>query len=203
MPAIQRGPVNLSRPRTKGPVSLEESIARRRSVRTYEPGPLTEEEVSQLLWAAQGITGDNGFRAAPSGGATYPLETYLIAGNVTGIEAGLYHYVPDSHSLSLVKEGDLRAELSEAALGQPCIRDSAAVVVLTAIYGRTTDRYGDRGKMYVHMDVGHAAENLLLQAAALGLGGVPVGAFRTRTIAGMLGFSEAESPLYLLPFGRL
>ena len=178
-------------------------MARRRSIRAYKPGPLTGEEVPQILWAAQGITGDNGFRAAPSGGATYPLETYLIAGNVTGIEPGLYHYVPASHSLSLMKEGNLRAELSEAALGQPCIQGSAAVIVFSDIYERTTDRYGDRGKMYVHMDVGHAAQNVLLQATALGLGAVPVGAFRTRTIAGLLGFPETELPLYLLPIGRL
>jgi len=194
--------MKLPEPRRKGDVSLEESIARRRSVRTYQPGPVTIGEVSQLLWAAQGITGDNGFRAAPSGGATYPLETYLIAGSVTGLAPALYHYEPASHSLTLVKEGDLRAELSEIALGQPCVREAAAVVVLSAVYERTTERYGDRGKMYVHMDIGHAAENLLLQAAALGLAGVPVGAFRTRTLAGLLGFSEAETPLYLLPIGR-
>ncbi len=181
---------------------MEEALAGRRSIRAYEPGPLTSEEVSQLLWAAQGVTGDGGFRAAPSGGATYPLETYLISGNVTGIEPGLYRYVPATHSLLVVQSGDLRASLSEAALAQPCIRDAAAVVVLTAVYDRTTERYGDRGKMYVHMDVGHAAENLLLQATALGLGAVPVGAFRTRTIAGLLGLPESETPLYLLPIGR-
>jgi SagB-type dehydrogenase family enzyme len=194
--------MKLPEPRQTGPVSLEESIAMRRSVRTYNPGPVTIGEVSQLLWAAQGITGNDGFRAAPSGGATYPLGAYLIAGNVTGLEPGMYRYDPASHSLSPVKEGDLRVELSEAALGQPCVRDAAAIVAFSAIYERTTERYGDRGKMYVHMDAGHAAENLLLQATALGLGGVPVGAFRTRTLAGLLGFSEAETPLYLIPIGR-
>jgi SagB-type dehydrogenase family enzyme len=195
--------MNLPEPRRSSEVSFEESVARRRSIRTYKPGPVTIDEVSQLLWAAQGITGENGFRAAPSGGATYPLETYLVAGDADGLEPGLYRYDPASHSLTLVKSGDMRAELAEAALGQPCVGDAAAIIVLAAIYERTTDRYGDRGKMYVHMDVGHAAQNVLLQATALGLGAVPVGAFRTRTIGGMLGFSETELPIYLLPIGRL
>jgi len=195
--------MKLPEPRRSSDVSLEESVAQRRSVRTYKPGPVTVDEVSQLLWAAQGITGPSGFRAAPSGGATYPLETYLIAGDADGLEPGLYHYEQGSHSLTLVKNGDIRAELSEASLSQPCVRDAAVIIVLAAIYERTTERYGDRGKMYVHMDVGHAAQNVLLQATALGLGAVPVGAFRTRTIGGILGFSETELPMYLLPIGRL
>ena len=195
--------MKLPEPRDKSDVSLEEAIRDRRSVRAYKSGPLTLNEVAQLLWSAQGITGRDGFRAAPSGGATYPLETYVTVGDVVGLEPGLYHYETDQHSLSLVKQGELRAELSAASLEQPCVRDAAIVVVLSAVYDRTTERYGERGRMYVHMDVGHAAENLLLQASALGLGSVPVGAFRTRTIAQLLGMPENEVPLYLLPVGRL
>ncbi len=195
--------MQLPEPRRTGDISLEEALSRRRSVRAYAPGPVTLEEVSQLLWAAQGITGENRFRAAPSAGATYPLETYVVTGDAKGLEPGLYHYEPATHSLSFVKSGDMRAELSEASLGQPCLHSAAIVIVLSAIYERTTETYGDRGRMYVHMDVGHAAENVLLQAATLGLGSVPVGAFRTRTIAAMLGFPETELPLYLLPVGRL
>lgn len=195
--------MRLPEPRRTGSVSLEETIARRRSIRAYSPGAVTLEELAQLLWAAQGITGDKDFRAAPSGGATYPLETYVIAAEVSGLEPGLYHYVPAAHELTFVKGGDMRPEVSEASLGQPCVRNAAVILVLSAIYERTTERYGDRGKMYVHMDVGHAAENVLLQATALGLGSVPVGAFRTRTIGGLLGLAESELPMYLLPVGRL
>lgn len=184
-------------------MSLEEALSKRRSVRAYVPGALTLEEASQLLWATQGITGANGFRAAPSAGATYPLETHFVAGDVTDLAAGLYHYEPAEHSLSLVKEGDLRSELSELSLGQPSVREAPAVIVLSAVYERTTERYGDRGQMYVHMDVGHAAENVLLQATALGLGAVPVGAFRTRTVGGMLGFPDTQLTLYLIPVGRV
>lgn len=195
--------MKLPEPRDMSHVSLEEAIRRRRSVRAYKDGSVTLNEAAQLLWAAQGITGKDGLRAAPSAGATYPLETYLAVGDVAGLEPGLYHYEPETNSLSLVKQGELQSELSAASLDQPCVRDAAIIIILTAIYERTTERYGDRGRMYVHMDVGHAAENVLLQATALGLGGVPVGAFRTRTVAQLLGLSESEIPLYLLPLGRL
>lgn len=195
--------MKLPEPRDRSDISLEDAISKRRSVRAYKSGPLTLNEAAQLLWAAQGITGKDGFRAAPSGGATYPLETYLAVGDIVGLDPGLYRYDPQSHSLSLVNQGELRPELSAASLEQPCVRDAAIVIVLTALYERTTERYGERGKMYVHMDVGHAAENVLLQATALGLGSVPVGAFRTRTTAQLLGLPENEVPLYLLPVGRL
>ncbi len=200
---LKGGRVKLPEPRDMSHVSLEEAIRRRRSVRAYKDGSVTLNEAAQLLWAAQGITGKDGLRAAPSAGATYPLETYLAVGDVAGLEPGLYHYEPETNSLSLVKQGELQSELSAASLDQPCVRDAAIIIILTAIYERTTERYGDRGRMYVHMDVGHAAENVLLQATALGLGGVPVGAFRTRTVAQLLGLPESEIPLYLLPLGRL
>lgn len=195
--------MKLPEPRDRSDISLEEALRRRRSVRAYKSGPLTLNEASQLLWAAQGVAGRDGFRAAPSGGATYPLETYLAVGDIVGLDPGLYRYDPQTHSLSVVKQGELRPELSIASLEQPCVRDAAIVIILAAIYERTTERYGERGKMYVHMDVGHAAENVLLQATALGLGSVPVGAFRTRTVAQLLGLPENEVPLYILPVGRL
>lgn len=184
-------------------MTLEDALAKRRSIRSYKEGPLTLSELGCLLWAAQGRTGTRDFRAAPSAGATYPLELYVAAGNVRGLEPGLYRYVAPTHELSLVKSGDLRAELSAAALDQPPVREAAVDLILTAVYERTTDRYGERGKMYVHMDVGHAAENLLLQATALGLGAVPVGAFRTRTTGALLGLAETEVPLYIIPVGRV
>ena len=194
--------MELPLPRTKSTISLEEVLSQRRSVRSYAKEPLILDELAQLLWAAQGSTGPNSLRTAPSAGATYPLETYAIVGEVEGLEPGLYHYEPDSHTLSLVKQGDIRAELSEASLKQAQVADAAASIILSAVYDRTTTPYGDRGQMYVHMDVGHAAQNVLLQATALGLGSVPVGAFRTRTVAALLGLTEGELPLYILPVGR-
>ena len=194
--------MELPQPRTKSTISLEDVLSQRRSIRSYTKEPLTLGELAQLLWAAQGSTGSRGLRTAPSAGATYPLETYAIVGEVEGLKPGLYHYAPDSHSLSVVQQGDIRAELSEAALKQPQVADAAASLLLSAVYDRTTGSYGDRGQMYVHMDAGHAAQNVLLQATALGLGSVPVGAFRTRTVAALLGLAEGELPLYILPVGR-
>ena len=184
-------------------MSLEEVLSQRRSIRSYAKEPLSLNELAQLLWAAQGSTGPGGLRTAPSAGATYPLETYAIVGQVEGLEPGLYHYEPESHSLSLVKQGDFRTELSEASLKQSQVANAAVSLLFSAVYDRTTGFYGDRGQMYVHMDVGHAAQNVLLQATALGLGSVPVGAFRTRTVAALLGLPEGELPLYIVPVGRL
>jgi len=182
--------MKLPEPRTTGSLSVEAAIARRRSQRSYRNEPLALQEVAQLLWAAQGQTGGGQLRAAPSAGATYPLITYLVAGNIAGLEPGLYRYETSSHSLAQLRSGDMRAELSELALQQAFIRDAAAIVVFAARYERTTSVYGDRGTMYVHLDVGHAAENVLLQATALGLASVPVGAFRTRSVGTALGCPE-------------
>ncbi len=195
--------MKLPEPRDRSDISLEEAISRRRSVRAYKSGPLTLNEMAQLVWAGQGITGQDHVRVAPSAGATYPLETYVCVGDVVALEPGVYRYNPGNHSLSIVKEGELRSDLSEASLNQSFVRDAALVIIFSAIYERTTGSYGERGRMYVHMDVGHAAQNVLLQSTALGLGAVPVGAFRTRTVAELLGLPETEVPLYLLPVGRL
>lgn len=174
----------------------------RRSVRDYTDEPLTLQEVSQLLWAAQGITGRRGFRTSPSAGATYPLEIYLVAGNVEGIDQGMYRYVPDRHAIVKLLDGDLRSQLSEAALGQECVRRGAIDIVFTAVYGRTTWRYGGRGIRYVHMEIGHAAQNIYLQATALNLGTVAVGAFYDDRVKRILSLAEEEEPLYIMPVGR-
>lgn len=193
--------MHLPEPNIDSPVSLEQAIALRRSTRSYTSEPLGLDDLSQLLWAAQGASTTEGFRTAPSAGASYPLETYVVAGNVEGLEPGLYHYEQATHELTSRTTGDLRAELSVNSLGQTCVRDAAALLVFAAVYERTTERYGDRGMMYVHMDVGHAAQNVLLQATALGLGAVPVGAFKTRTVRAQLGLDESEVPLYFISAG--
>jgi SagB-type dehydrogenase family enzyme len=196
------GTIVLPSPRTEGPASLEETIKGRRSMREFSSEPLSLEEVGQLLWAAQGITSSKGARAAPSAGGTYPLEIYLAAGNVTGLEPGIYHYRPVGHELATVMAGDVRARLARASLDQASVGDAPVDVVISAVYARTTDRYGDRGTRYVHLEAGHAAQNLCLQATALGLGAVTVGAFSDEQVKEVLRLADEEEPLYVIPIGR-
>lgn len=193
--------VELPEQKEKGEMSVEEAISKRRSRRSFKEDAITLEDVSQILWAAQGVTDrKRGFRAAPSAGATYPLEVYLIVGNVKGLEAGLYRYEPQKHGLVLVKKGDLRREVCAAALGQGMLKDAPATVAIAAVYERTSRRYGRRAVRYVHMEVGHVGENIYLQCEALGLGTCAVGAFHDERLKKVLGIDE--EPLYLMPIGK-
>jgi SagB-type dehydrogenase family enzyme len=192
--------IRLPEPDTTGRVTVEQTLQHRRSVRAYAAQPLTLREVGQLLWAAQGVTGEGVLRTSPSAGATYPMELYLVCGSVTGLEPGLYHYRPDGHSLTLLGRGDLRQKLADSALGQGSIKTAAAVLILAAQYERTTKRYGERGTRYVHMEAGHIGENVHLQCEALGLGTVMIGAFQDEKVKRLLGI--AEEPLYIMPVGR-
>lgn len=193
--------VSLPAPPTAGAMSLEEALAHRRSVREFVPGALTLDEISRLAWAAQGATKPEG-RTAPSAGATYPLEVYLVVGDVKGLVAGVYRYRPGLHRLEVVSDGDIRLPLAAAALDQQWVSRAALVVVIAAVFERTTARYGRRGERYVHMEAGHAAQNLLLQAAALGLGATPVGAFDDAEVSRLLRLPAGETPLYLIPVGH-
>jgi len=194
--------IRLPAPKHDGTISLEQALLKRRSVREYRDEPLTLSEVAQLLWAAQGITHrSRGFRTAPSAGALYPLEVYVVLGNVKGVEPGAYKYRPQQHVLQRVRKGDVRAELSAAALEQTWIGQAPIVIVFSAVYQRTTKKYGDRGIRYVHMEVGHAAQNVCLQAVSLNLGAGVVGAFRDRQVNKILNAPENEQPLYLVPVG--
>ena len=186
----------LPQPREDGPLSLERAIRLRRSVRQFHPQTLDENQVSQLLWATQGVTGEQGYRAAPSAGAFYPLEVYVLTSE------GLDHHQVAEHSLRRVSDVDHRAGLRAVSFDQACITSAPAVFVFTAVYERTCREYGSRGRMYVHMDVGHAAQNLLLQAEALGLAGVPVAAFDPVEVSRILSLPEDEDPVYLVPIGR-
>jgi SagB-type dehydrogenase family enzyme len=205
--------IKLPSPQLKGKVSLEETILRRRSVRRYRRDPLTLPQLSQILWSAQGITGTRGFRAAPSAGATYPLEIFVVVGKQGVIaseaeqapeelQAGIYHYEADSHSLSLHKPADLRPDLARATLDQKFIIDAPVDIVICALYHRTSHRYGRRGERYVHIEVGHAGENIHLQAVALGLATVEVGAFHDEEVRKVLGVDEQIKPLYIMPVGK-
>ncbi len=195
--------VQLPSPDRKGEISLEETLRDRRSVRSYLDDPLELNQVSQLLWAAQGITLEaREFRTAPSAGATYPLEVYIAAGKVNGLQSGLYRYVPADHSLVMVGETDIRNDLAAAALGQNHVRRAPAVIIISADYDRTAQRYGDRAPRYVHMEAGHAGQNISLQAVARGLGTVMVGAFEDNKVKSVLDLPPNEDPLYIIPVGK-
>ena len=194
--------VRLPTPRQDGEVSLERAVTTRRSIREFARGALTLAEVGQLLWAAQGITHSVGLRTAPSAGALYPLEVCLAAGEVSALTPGLYRYDPNRHMLAKTEDGDRRIELANAALGQAWIAAAAAILVLAAVYRRTTDKYGARGERYVHIEIGHAAQNVYLQALALGLGTTEVGAFDDRAVKAVLGLVGDQDPLAIMPIGR-
>jgi SagB-type dehydrogenase family enzyme len=177
-------------------MSLEQSIAARRSIRAFAAKTLSIEQIGQLLWAAQGITDTKGsLRAAPSAGALFPLETYVV------LPAGIYRYDPRNHELKRTVESDRRLELQKASLDQDAVGSAPAVFVFTAVFERTAIKYRERANLYVPIEVGHAAQNLLLQATAQGLAGVPIGAFNDKRVAEALKLPKDQRPLYLLPLG--
>ena len=199
--AQTRPAVRLPPPRTRGDVSLEEALARRRSVREYADRPIALADLAQLLWSAQGVTSPAGGRTAPSAGARYPLEILVVAGHVTDLPPGIYRYRPASHDLAPVADGDRRGVLSEAAGGQASVSAAGAVLVVAAVLERTTARYGERGVRYVHIEVGHVGQNVGLAAAAAGLGTVVVGSFDDERVATVLGLAAEERVFVLLPVG--
>lgn len=197
------GVVQLPEPKLEGLMSVEEAIYRRRSIRDYKNEPLTLKEVGQLLWAAQGITlPTTGFRSVPSAGATYPLKLYLSVkrGGVVGLASGIYRYDPLAHALYLMREGDHSLELMRAALDQRWVGEAPICIVVAAEFERTTSVYGERGIRYVYMEAGHAGQNIYLQATALDLGTVAVGAFYDDEVKAVVGCGE--DIVYLFPVGR-
>ncbi len=197
-------PAKIPRPVLKGKVSVEEAIARRRSVRHYSRKPLTPGALSQVLWAAQGVTDPGGaLRAAPSAGALYPLELYVVVKEkgVEGLRAGVYRYRPRVHGLSLVRDGDYSADLEAATWNQETVKEAAATLVITGVLGRTAAKYGKRGSQYMYQESGHAAENVFLQAASLGIGTVVMGAFSEAAVKRAIGAGAGERPLYVQPLG--
>jgi SagB-type dehydrogenase family enzyme len=194
--------MKLPEARQDGSLTLERALRERRSIRTYAPAPLSLEEVGQLLWAAQGITGPEAARTTPSAGALYPLELYLVAAAVLGLPAGLYHYAPRAHELENLSTGDLREALCAAAFDQDWMKNAPAAVLIAAAQGRTTRKYRERGKRYVAMEAGHAAQNLALQAVALGLGSCVVAAFDDARLREIFALPPGTEPFALLPVGH-
>jgi SagB-type dehydrogenase family enzyme len=194
--ATEERVITLPEPRLTSDVALEEALAGRRSVREYTEDALDPNSIGQLLWAAQGITNREGKRTAPSAGATYPLEVYVVTAD------GVFRYQPGGHLLVVLAAGDRRSELAAAALDQEWVAEAPAVFVITVVVERTAERYGDRAGRYVDLEAGHAAQNLLLEAVALGLGAVPVGAFYDDRVQSTLGIPADHAPRYLIPVGR-
>jgi SagB-type dehydrogenase family enzyme len=188
--------VALPAPATTGRMSVEQALALRRSVRQFAAKELTIQQISQLAWAAQGITDpQRGFRTAPSAGALYPLEVYLVKRD------GAFHYLPRGHKLAQRSPKDLRAPLAQAALGQSAVGEAPLDIVITAVYERTRVKYGARAERYVHIEAGHVGQNIHLQAVALGLRSVSIGAFDDDQVAKLLGLPAEERPLYIIPVG--
>ena len=186
-----------------GAKPLERAIMERRSMREFrENAPVALSDIAHLLWAAQGRTSDDGKRTVPSAGALYPLETYLMAEHVTGLKPGIYRYLPLSHELASLRSGPVLMQVVKAALNQDWMEKAGAVIIIAADYSRTAIKYGNRAERYVHIEAGHAAQNVCLEVLALNLGTTVVGAFDDKKLAGVLGLPAAQSPLVILPIGR-
>ena len=188
--------VTLAKPKQDGPMSLEKVVATRRSRRDFLPKSLTLEQTGQLTWAAQGRDAQSRYRTVPSAGATYPLELFVVTGD------GLFRYLPSKHALEKLTEQDLRAELASAAWGQEFIEAAPLTLVFAAQFSRTTKHYGQRGVRYVYMEAGHAAQNVHLQAEALGLGSVAVGAFDDSSVSKALSLPNDLEPIYMVAAGH-
>jgi len=201
--------IPLPYPRIRRDVlSVEEALAYRRSIRRFRDEPLTIDQLSQLLWATYGVNDPRrGFRTTPSAGACYPIEVYVVIrekgvkNNDEFLEPGSYRYDPFKHALSIVKKGDLSKQLTRACLNQDFVGRAPVNIVLAAVYERTTRYYGERGYRYVYIDIGHAAQNLYLEATAIGLGCVGVGAFIDDDVKEIVGLRNGEHPVYILPVG--
>jgi SagB-type dehydrogenase family enzyme len=187
--------INLPKSDKDSTISLERAITKRRSRRKFVLKALSLEQIGQVCWAAQGQEAHSRYRTAPSAGATYPLELLVV------IRDGLFQYLPAKHSLEKLTEQDLRAELASAARGQKFITDAPLTLVFTAQFNRATKRYGQRGVRYVYMEAGHAAQNVHLQAEALGLGSVAVGAFDDTSVSKLLSLPDNLEPLYMVVAG--
>lgn len=187
--------IALPKPSLTGPVSLEEAIERRRSIRTFGPAQLPVGTIGQLLWAGQGITSPDGKRAAPSAGALYPLELYAVTA------AEVMHYLPPGHRAETRVTPDLRPQLKAAALDQASVGAAPLVIVVAAEPGRLSDRYGAKADLYTDLEAGHAAQNMLLQAVVRGLAAVPVGSFNASRVARTLALPPGQAVIYLIPVG--
>jgi SagB-type dehydrogenase family enzyme len=194
--------VPLPKPDLAGKVTLDQAIAQRRSSREYAAGALTLAEISQLMWCAQGITSPEGKRAVPSARAVYPLQVWLLAGDVTGLPAGLYRYQPKEHALALVRDGDPRPALIAATPGQASLQHAAAVIAVVGDSLLAAGKFGAHATRWLGMEAGFVVQDVYLEATALGLGTVMVGGWQDAAVRGALTLPAAWQPLALMPVGR-
>lgn len=198
--------IKLPKPVYKG-IAFEETIKKRRSVRNYTKKPLNIQQLSQLLFAAQGITGemyDKPLRSAPSAGALYPIEIYIVVNNVKELSQGIYHYAVRNHELELVKEGDFSSEITDAGLEQDMLGEADVAFVISAIFDRVRHKYGERGVRYAYIEAGHVSQNIYLQGVSLGLGSVSVGAFFDEKVNQLIGVDGIkEAVIYMHAIGTI
>lgn len=195
--------IKLPEPDAAGKSHIEELIAKRRSLREYADRELSEPLISRFLWATQGTSSQKGLRTVPSAGALYPLEVHIVIGKGSGLEAGVYRYIAEEHSLIQEIPGDMRQKLSEAALSQSMVKNAPVSLVIAAVYPRITSKYGKRGLRYAHMEAGHAAQNIYLLGVELGIGTCAVGAFEDEEVKKVLKMPANEDPLYIMPLGYI
>jgi SagB-type dehydrogenase family enzyme len=196
--------IQLPPPSYTGTITIEEALNKRRSIRDYSEKPLTISEISQVLWAAQGITEETyGLRTAPSAGALYPLKIYIAVSNVKDLAPGLFKYKPQNNTLMKISDGDKRLDISNAALKQDAIENSSAIILITAVVERTSVKYGSRAERYVHIEVGAVGQNIYLQSVSFGLGTVMIGAFKDDDLKTVLCLPAEEQPVAIMPLGKI
>ena len=178
-------------------MSLKQVLSLRRSVRSYAPRDLTDDELLDLLWAGQGVTSKKGYRTAPSAGATYPLELHVVS------RKGVLRYMPASHTVERLAARDRTAELAEAALHQACVKTAPASIVVAGVVSRTAAQYGDRAERYVDLEAGCASQNIMLTATTLGLGAVMIGAYNDDMVKEIASLPEESTPLAIISVGAL
>jgi SagB-type dehydrogenase family enzyme len=196
--------IQLSAPSYTSTITIEEALHKRRSIRDYSDEPLSISDISQILWAAQGITEESyGLRTAPSAGALYPLEIYIAISNIKDLAPGFYKYKPQSHTLKKISGGDKRLDISNSALQQDAIENSSAIIIISAVYERTAAKYGSRAERYIHIEVGSVGQNIYLQSVSLGLGTVMIGAFKDEALKKVLALPKNENPYAIMPLGKI
>ena len=196
--------IALPEPVRTSDCSVEQALQGRRSVRAYAPDPLPLATIAQLAWAAQGMTeAATRFHAAPSAGATFPLKVDLLVHGVAELDDGVYRYLPGEHALTRRLVGDSRQAVYEAAFQQAAVLGAPVVMLVSAVMARTAAHYGSRAERYVHMEAGHATQNVALQGVALRVGSVVIGTFDDAALAAAMHLSAGEQPLYLVPLGRV
>lgn len=197
------GTVALPQPSVNTDMTIMEAIESRRSIRSYSENSISLQQLSAVLHSAQGITSSRGYRAAPSAGATYPMTVYALVEGVTGLEPGIYRYLPEDNALEPVVLGSYLKQLEEASLGQQWVGNCPAALVIASDYSATTDVYGDRGVRYVHMEAGHISQNIYLTCTSMGMGTVAVGAFTDQQVSQLLELDDNIAPLYIMPLGLI